>query len=117
MRLANSAAMCVHYTGWGDQAVCGELKEAKKDLEKAAIKADRFNEFLANSTQEDLDALAELGFSRWDEPDENGYQLRLIPLYAVSLLDPELEVTSIMDDVSKLKDVDLDIRFGCIAPQ
>ena len=115
LRLANSAAMGLHYTSWDDQTVRNELERAEKAMTEAAIKADRFNEFLANSTQEDLDALAELGFSSWCGPDENGYQLRLIPLYAVSLLDPELEVTSIMDDVSKLKDVDLDIRFGCIA--
>ena len=115
LKLATSAAMGLHYTSWDDQTVRKELENAEKEMTEAAIKADRFNEFLANSTQEEIDALSELGFSRWDDPDDEGYQLRLIPLYAVSLLDPELEVTSIMDSVKKLKDADTDIRFGCIA--
>ena len=115
LHLATSAAMGLHYTSWDDHVVRKELESAQKLMQESAITAERFNEFLANSTQDDIDTLSELGFARWSDPDEEGYQLRLIPLYAVSMLDPELEVTSIGEDTCKLKDADLDIRFGCIA--
>lgn len=115
LHLASSASMGLHYTSWDDHVIRKELESAQKLMQESAITAERFNEFLANSTQEDIDTLSELGFARWSDPDEEGYQLRLIPLYAVSMLDPELEVTSIGEDTCKLKDADTDIRFGCIA--
>ena len=115
LHLATTAAMGLHYTSWDDHVVRKELEASEKLMKESAITADRFNEFLAKSTQEEIYTLSELGFARWSDPDEEGYQLRLIPLYAVSMLDPELEVTSIGEDTCKLKDADKDIRFGCIA--
>lgn len=56
--------------------------------------------------------LKELGLAVWAE---EGIELWLLPLTLVPLLDPELEVTAIDNTTAKLKDVDLDIRFGCIA--
>ena len=90
-------------------------KEGLKDYQQDLIN-ELFNGKLI--TKEELniftiDQLKKIGLRKWsDETDE---VLWLLPLSLVPLLDPELEVTAIDDAVTKLKDVDLDIRYGFIA--
>nr|DAR93994.1 MAG TPA: hypothetical protein [Caudoviricetes sp.] len=55
--------------------------------------------------------LQQLGFNLWSEHDP----IRLIPLRLMPLLDPEMTVKSIDGSSKKLKDINIDIRFGCVA--
>lgn len=55
--------------------------------------------------------LQQLGFNLWSEHDP----IRLIPLRLMPLLDPEMTVISIDGSSKKLKDINIDIRFGCVA--
>lgn len=55
--------------------------------------------------------LQQLGFNLWSEHDP----IRLIPIRLLPLLDPEMTVISIDGSSKKLKDINIDIRFGCVA--
>lgn len=71
-------------------------------------------------TQEDFDTLTTeevkiCGFQPWDEPDQEGKSLYLIPLWMLPVIDPDAKLIAIDGDCCLAKDVDKDIRFGCIA--
>lgn len=57
----------------------------------------------------DREVLYLYGFGNWDG------KLLLIPLWLINFLDPNMEVTSIMNNKSTLKDCDKDTRGGCLA--
>lgn len=54
------------------------------------------------------DQLIMIGFKPYED-------LLLIPIYLTKLLDPEMKVISIFNEEKVIKDVNLDIRGGCIA--
>lgn len=58
-----------------------------------------------------LGEMKELGFGLWN----NESQLRLIPLWMVPYLNGNTEVLSISGERCKLREVQVNRRFGCIA--
>lgn len=93
------------YGTWGIDTVLEFMDETSENY------VNRFGYI----TKEELvrlskDQFLDLGFRQWDEKG-----LRLIPIRLIPLLDPEMEVVSISDNKGLLKDVDKDIRYGCIA--
>lgn len=106
--LANMLAESYVYKTWG-----AEFKE--KELEKAF---ERFYNSAKKNLDLDLDRLTveqlrELRFCKWDDDSD----LWLIPLWFVPLLPVGIELTSIGGNkVTYTGDnIDLDVRFGCIA--
>lgn len=62
-------------------------------------------------TSLNAEELLELGFGKWNSTSN----LLLIPSWIFPFIDPELDVTSIFDEVVKFEDIDTDTRFGCYA--
>ena len=104
--VANRAASGAAYDGWSDEFARSEVREAWANEREGARKVSA-NELFQISASD----LMGIGFRCWDE------NLIVIPLWAVHYLDPEMEVTCIDGSKSRLgdEDVDLDIRYGCIA--
>lgn len=102
--VVNNVAMTKHYKGWSDEF---SRKENAKALYKLQEKFEGFD-FFACSREE----LFELGFGTWDN---NG--LMLIPLYLYDAIPDGTVLKSIMGEtaVKGTDEIDLDVRFGCIA--
>lgn len=108
LRVLNAAAMGAAYESWGDDFARKEVREAWADTS--------FKPWGRRLTISELATLSDeqfstIGFNRWDE------NLRLIPLWAWNYLRDGETVFSICGD-EKVKgedDIDLDVRFGCIA--
>lgn len=108
--LVNGLSECNTYD-WGAEYKEKELKD----------KFDKFYKFLQekeNIEILDLNKLTieqakELGFQRWDEESD----IWLFPLWFLPLIPIGTEVTSISGDkiIYNGKNLDNDIRFGCIA--
>jgi len=104
--VANRAASGAAYDGWPDEFARSEAREAWKNERVDSRKVSARELFQISAAD-----LMGIGFRCWDE------NLIVIPLWAVHYLDPEMEVTCIDGSKSRLgdEDVDLDIRYGCIA--
>jgi hypothetical protein len=63
----------------------------------------------SNLRELDREVLYLYGFGNWDG------KLLLIPLWLINFLDPNMEVTSVMNTKSTLKECDKDTRGGCLA--
>lgn len=104
--LTNTLAECYHYN-WSTEFKANELK---KTFEKFYESAKKLELDLDKLT---VDELREMRFCKWDEESN----LWLIPLWFVPLLPVGIELTNIGG--GKLtytgNNIDLDIRFGCIA--
>lgn len=108
-RVLNAAASVNEYhNSWG---VDFSFKELARGLSNTK---DFGYEEIPVITQDELkqlgrETLYEFGFGNWDG------KLLLIPLWLVNFIDPNMEVTSIMDNKSTLAECDKDVRGGCIA--
>lgn len=104
--LATRAAMASCYRkSWGDKYAMKEIQEAWSGQDLAgSITVDA----LCEISDERLDAL---GFGSWDGA------LRLIPLWAWNLIADGEMLQSINGsvEVKGTDEIDLDVRFGCIA--
>lgn len=106
-RYASLVAETVQYESWSDEFCRKEIKSNTDQFLSAIEKHIDWN----NISQEEA---LELGFVRWseDQPD-----LYLIPLYLLPILPIGTELTDIFGDklIYDGKNVDNDVRFGCIA--
>lgn len=104
---ANKVAETVQYTNWSDEFCREEIKRATDRFVNELKKYIDFN----NLTEEEAQ---ELRFGKWsdDEPD-----LYLIPLYLLPILPIGTKLICINGDeiVYDGKNVDNDVRFGCLA--
>lgn len=107
--LANKLAESYSYDTWSDSFKAKEIKDAFNTFYKS----------IRGNLDLDLDKLTvadlrEMRFARWS--DENP-DLWLIPLWFVPLLPEGIELTSIFGKkvIFNGNNIDLDIRFGCIA--
>ena len=111
VNMANVAAMGVAYEEiWSADFSRSEVKSAwfRTSLH------DRNQGFTVEQLRSlDDETLLSLGFMKWDE--HNG--LRLIPLWACNYIADGETLVSINGNssIKGLDDIDLDIRFGCIA--
>lgn len=107
--LVNSAAQCVAYETWNNETKARQIKESFDTFYKSA--KERLKIDLEELT---VDELAEMRFCRWSEEKPD---LWLIPLWFVPLLPVGIELTSIFGEtiVYDGNNIDLDVRFGCIA--
>lgn len=104
--IIGEAARLLYYTNVTKGGFTTEVFEALKEVPKF--------------TQEDFDTLTTeevkiCGFQPWDEPDEKGKTLYLVPLWMLPIIDPDAKLIAIDGDCCLAKDVDKEIRFGCIA--
>lgn len=105
--VANSAACCFAYN---------QLNKAdfwiKKDCFER-IKKETDKEFWDKVFALDNDDKLALGFRFWDESHEG----MLIPLWIIECLpdDYDIEVVDINGQKSSIKDIDKDVRIGCVA--
>lgn len=104
--LANKLAESNTYN-WSTEFKVNELKKAFNTFYESAKKLELDLEKLT------VDELREMRFCKWD--DESN--LWLIPLWFVPLLPVGIELTNIGGGKVKYTgdNIDLDIRFGCIA--
>lgn len=104
--LANRVSETTTYKSWSDEFKC---KEVKKSMDKFVEELKKHIDF-SNLTEEDC---RELRFKRWDEESD----IMLIPLYLVPAIPIGTTLTSISgeDVIYDGHNIDLDIRFGCIA--
>lgn len=104
---ANQVAETVQYTNWSDEFCREEIKRATDRFVNELKKYIDFN----NLTEEEAQ---ELRFGKWsdDEPD-----LYLVPLYLLPILPIGTKLICINGDeiVYDGKNVDNDVRFGCLA--
>jgi len=113
MRLAaNTAAQCGAYPSWSGAFCKEECERAYKFHDwNGPLKSFRTVTCaeLASLTDSELSLL---GFEEWGE---NG--LRLIPIYAFNIIADGERLTSISGNIKTkgVDDIDLDVRFGCIA--
>jgi hypothetical protein len=114
--LATTASMSAAYSkSWGDQYIRESIVRVWKDEEYGMrSKTGRRitpNEILALTD----DDLREAGFGLWD--DEGIERLWLVPLYLFNYLCYSTELRSISGEVKRVgrDEIDLDVRFGCIA--
>ena len=105
--LLNNIAEGKVYEKWSDDF---KLKNTQEMYEKIKIQVKESFPDLMDLPKEDLNAL---GFKSWDEEMD----IVLIPLWAFDLIPDGTELTCI-DGNKKIKgktEIDLDVRFGCIA--
>lgn len=107
--LMNTIQMGVSYKGWSDEFSYSEVKDDYHNI-KEQLKA-----IVGNVTALTVEELRELGFMLWD--DETEEKLFLVPLWAFDLIADGTELISISGDkvVKGSDEIDLDVRFGCIA--
>jgi hypothetical protein len=107
-RVANAAAMASAYESWTDEFSRKEIRSAWSD--------DGYNPWERKVSIQELheisgETLSDLGFNSWDE------NLRLIPLWAWNYIADGCVLTSISNDTKTkgIDEIDLDVRFGCLA--
>jgi len=105
--LMNCIQMGLSYENWSDEFSYKEIKESYLNIKNL------LKEIIGDITTLSKEELKELGFAKWEEERE----LYLIPLWAFDLIPDGTELESISGDkIIKGKDeIDLDVRFGCIA--
>ena len=110
--LANSMAECTAYDSWSAELKERHIKEAFETFYNS-LKKDT-NKHLVDLETMTAEKAKELRFRRWDENMPN---LWLLPLWFVPILPIGTELTSIFGEklVYDGNNIDLDIRFGCIA--
>jgi hypothetical protein len=112
-RVATSAAMSSAYENWSDEFSRKEILSTWRNEGRNGAKVwePLTIDDLKSITIEDL---KKLGFSLWDDRDEE--KLYLIPLWAWNIIADGTPLKSINGE-TKLKDstIDLDVRGGCIA--
>lgn len=104
---ASMVATTVQYESWSDE-FC--RKEIKKVTEKLTEELKNHIDWGKLTVEEALD----LGFAKWSEDTPDLY---LIPLYLLPILPIGTKLTCISGETLTYdgKNVDNDIRFGCIA--
>lgn len=104
--LMKSVQTGITYEKWSDEFSYKEIKESDLSIK------EHLSVILGDITKLSKEELNILGFEKWEERD-----LYLIPLWAFDLIPDGTELESIGGDkVIKGKDeIDLDVRFGCIA--
>lgn len=104
---ANKVAETVQYTNWSDEFCREEIKRATDRFVNELKKYIKFNNLTEGEAQE-------LRFGKWsdDEPD-----LYLVPLYLLPILPVGTKLTCINGEeiIYDGKNVDNDVRFGCLA--
>lgn len=110
--LANSMAECNAYDSWSAKFKECHIKEAFETFYNS-LKGDT-NKHLVDLKTMTVEKAKELRFCRWSEDMPN---LWLLPLWFVPLIPIGIELTSIGGEkvVYDGKNIDTDIRFGCIA--
>lgn len=105
--LMNKIQMGLSYENWSNEFSYKEVKESYANIK------EQLSEIIGDITELSADELKELGFKKWEEESE----LYLIPLWAFDLIPDGTELESINGDKAiKGKDeIDLEVRFGCIA--
>lgn len=105
--LMNKIQMGLSYENWSDEFSYKEIKESYSNIK------NQLKEIIGDITALSVEELKELGFKKWDEESE----LYLIPLWAFDLIPDGTVLECISGErVIKGKDeIDLDVRFGCIA--
>ena len=105
--LANQLAESYTYKTWSTEFKVNELENAFKRFYESAKKLE------LDLNKLTVDELREMRFCKWDDKSD----LWLIPLWFVPLLPVGIELTSIFGNkVTYTGDnLDLDVRFGCIA--
>ena len=104
--LANKAAMAYSYKGWSDEFCRSEIK---RFIDEAKAKPEnQINPLDLTATE-----LKSLGAMKWE--DESS--LMLLPLWLYHFIPDHVALVSIDGGVYVKRDgnIDLDIRFGCIA--
>lgn len=107
-RIVNAAAMASAYDSWSDEFSRKDIRRAWADSSHQPWERRvSLDEIRAISAEK----LSDLGFGRWDET------LRVIPLWAWNYIEDGCTLTSISGDekIKGVDDIDLDVRFGCIA--
>lgn len=110
VQLMNTVQMGIEYSpNWTKDFSYNEILDLQKSIKSQIPQI--IGKHITDLSKEEL---IELGFKKWDEdmPD-----LLLIPLWIYDLIPDGTELTSISNTKSiKGKDeIDLDVRFGCIA--
>jgi hypothetical protein len=105
--LMNNIQMGLFYEQWSDEFSYDEIKE------RYAKVKEELKGIIGDVTALSVDELKELGFKKWDEESN----LFLIPLWVFDLIPDGTELESISGGkaIKGLVDIDLDVRFGCIA--
>lgn len=105
--LMNNIQMGLSYEGWSDEFSYKKIKEKYTNIK------EELKDIVGDITALSLEELKELGFSKWSEESE----LQLIPLWAFDLIPDGTELESISGNkaVKGKGEIDLDVRFGCIA--
>lgn len=110
-RIVNEAAMGAAYDKWSDDFARNEVRTAWSDTK--GIMTTPWERRVTVDELRDLteDEFYSLGFMLWEDGQ------RLIPLWAFNYIADGEEFTSIMGSkvIKGQDDIDLDVRFGCIA--
>ena len=108
-RILSAACEGAAYEGWSDDFARKHLREAWKAEGRSDLWKRRLT--VAELCEVADEKLRGLGFGSWDGA------LTLIPLWAYNLIADGETLTSISDstEVVGVDDIDLDVRFGCIA--
>lgn len=108
-RLVTEAAMASAYDSWSDEFSRKDIRRAWEDSDELQPWGRRvsIDEIRSISTDELLD----LGFQKWDDT------LRVIPLWVWNYIQDGSVLTDIngQESIKGTDDIDLDVRFGCIA--
>ena len=109
-RVLSGTAQAFHFRNhWGPEFALKEVHRSfskEKDLGFAPVETLTIEEIKAVPRSK----LYGFGFGNWDDTS-----LLLIPLWLVSFMEQDLEVTSISGKQSTLGKCDKDVRGGCIA--
>ena len=110
--LANTLAECNTYETWSAELKARTIKESFETFYNS-LKKDT-NKHLVDLTAMTAEKAKELRFCRWSEDTPN---LWLLPLWFVPLIPIGTELTDIGGGkvVYDGNNIDLDVRFGCIA--
>lgn len=105
--LMNTIQMGLTYEQWGKEFSYEEVIRSYERIK------DQAKEIVGNPVDLSDEDLKNLGFKKWDEDSE----IRLIPIWAYDLIPDGTELTSIggSKTVKGTNEIDLDVRFGCIA--
>lgn len=110
--IATRAAMgCAYAKNWDADFARKEVMESWRDEGTYSRKASCRKVSVAELQALPISELRSLGFGGWDE------KLTLIPLWAWNYIADGETLTSISGDkaVKGEQEIDLDVRFGCIA--
>ena len=107
--LANQVAMACEYS-WDDEFARKELRKAYGHFQRAVMN-EKFNWDALK-----IDELKALGCKSWDEPDENGETILLLPLYLLKVMPEGQVLHGIGGDTAVVgkDEIHNDVRFGCI---